>query len=331
LAALAGSAGAQSLQYNAHAATSPPSVGCGSAGNWSPAPVSIADCTKSGGCAGGANVYSWSDASSDDARLFVRTRQFLDSWYNSCGSGWHSNAVAGWAITVVFSGPPGAGTVPAPQIVVPFRATFNNTISGTYASMGAGFSIEIWFGGLSQRGGFQMGNHPVDGQTTRLGGLWDGFIYGPPTSVSFTSTGPRSMEATGHHQGAFGGPVTLGVPTSIIVNARTVMHNGDYCCGNGWQSPVADMSIEFGSAPVFVLPPGYTANSTDGRIVNNRWVNPSSCPGDWNGDGVIDFNDLLAFLNDYNAQNPRADVNGDGVIDFNDLLEYLNRYNTPCA
>jgi hypothetical protein len=55
-----------------------------------------------------------------------------------------------------------------------------------------------------------------------------------------------------------------------------------------------------------------------------------TCPGDWNGDGVIDFNDLLEYLNDYNAQNPRADLNADGIVDFNDLLEYLNLYNTSC-
>jgi hypothetical protein len=53
-------------------------------------------------------------------------------------------------------------------------------------------------------------------------------------------------------------------------------------------------------------------------------------PGDWNEDGVIDFNDLLAFLNDYNALTPCSDVNGDGAVDFNDLLEFLNRYNAGC-
>jgi len=56
----------------------------------------------------------------------------------------------------------------------------------------------------------------------------------------------------------------------------------------------------------------------------------SCCPADWNADGVVDFNDLLAFLNDYNAGDPRADVNRDGVVDFNDFLAFLNDYNTPC-
>jgi len=54
------------------------------------------------------------------------------------------------------------------------------------------------------------------------------------------------------------------------------------------------------------------------------------CPADLNCDGVVDFNDLLEYLNRYNAQLPSADLNGDGVVDFNDLLEYLNRYNTAC-
>jgi murein tripeptide amidase MpaA len=54
------------------------------------------------------------------------------------------------------------------------------------------------------------------------------------------------------------------------------------------------------------------------------------CLADWNGDGVVDFNDLLDYLNDFNAGNPRADLNGDGVVDFNDLLEFLNHYNSPC-
>jgi hypothetical protein len=53
-------------------------------------------------------------------------------------------------------------------------------------------------------------------------------------------------------------------------------------------------------------------------------------PGDWNGDGAVDFNDFLAYLNDFNGQDPRADLDGDGVIDFNDLLAFLNLFNTPC-
>jgi hypothetical protein len=54
------------------------------------------------------------------------------------------------------------------------------------------------------------------------------------------------------------------------------------------------------------------------------------CPADRNLDRAVDFNDLLAYLNEYNAQEPGADLNGDGVVDFNDLLAFLNFYNGPC-
>jgi len=54
------------------------------------------------------------------------------------------------------------------------------------------------------------------------------------------------------------------------------------------------------------------------------------CAADWNLDGVTDFNDLLSYLNDFNAGSPQADLNADGVVDFNDLLVYLNSYNAPC-
>ncbi|MBM4109638.1 MAG: choice-of-anchor B family protein [Phycisphaerae bacterium] len=57
---------------------------------------------------------------------------------------------------------------------------------------------------------------------------------------------------------------------------------------------------------------------------------PPFCPADWNGDGVVDFNDLLGFLNDFNAGSALADLNADGQVDFNDFLEFLNDYNTPC-
>lgn len=55
-----------------------------------------------------------------------------------------------------------------------------------------------------------------------------------------------------------------------------------------------------------------------------------SCRADYNGDGALDFNDFLAYMNDFNAGNPRADLNGDGVIDFNDFLDFLNAFNTGC-
>lgn len=54
------------------------------------------------------------------------------------------------------------------------------------------------------------------------------------------------------------------------------------------------------------------------------------CAPDLNGDGIVDFNDFLAFLGFYNSEDPRADFTGDGAIDFNDVLAFLNLYNQGC-
>jgi hypothetical protein len=54
------------------------------------------------------------------------------------------------------------------------------------------------------------------------------------------------------------------------------------------------------------------------------------CPADLTGDGILDFFDVSAFLNAYNAQDPVADFTGDGVLDFFDVSAFLNNYNSGC-
>ena len=56
----------------------------------------------------------------------------------------------------------------------------------------------------------------------------------------------------------------------------------------------------------------------------------AGCAGDLNGDGVLDFFDVSAFLNGYNAMDPIADFTGDGVFDFFDVSAFLGAYNAGC-
>ncbi len=59
----------------------------------------------------------------------------------------------------------------------------------------------------------------------------------------------------------------------------------------------------------------------------------ASCPGDTNGDLVVDFADLNTVLGDYNEVGAGlpGDVDGDGDVDFADLNIVLGAYNTACG
>jgi len=55
--------------------------------------------------------------------------------------------------------------------------------------------------------------------------------------------------------------------------------------------------------------------------------------GDINGDGNVDFNDLVILAQHYNspATTAQGDINGDGSDDFNDLVLLAQNYNTIAA
>ena len=54
------------------------------------------------------------------------------------------------------------------------------------------------------------------------------------------------------------------------------------------------------------------------------------CPADFNGDGVVNTLDFIAYLNAYNDGDPSADFNGDGVVNTLDFIAFLNAFNAGC-
>ena len=60
------------------------------------------------------------------------------------------------------------------------------------------------------------------------------------------------------------------------------------------------------------------------------WTVDGECPADFNGDGAVNTQDVLAFLNAWTSHDPRADFNGDGAINTQDVLAFLNAWNTIC-
>lgn len=56
----------------------------------------------------------------------------------------------------------------------------------------------------------------------------------------------------------------------------------------------------------------------------------AACPADLNGDGVLDFFDVSAFLTAFNSMDPIADLTGDGAFDFFDVSAFLSAYGSGC-
>jgi hypothetical protein len=52
------------------------------------------------------------------------------------------------------------------------------------------------------------------------------------------------------------------------------------------------------------------------------------CPPDWNGDGILNSQDFVAFLNDFVAGN--ADYNADGTTNSQDFVAFLNDFVAGC-
>ena len=85
----------------------------------------------------------------------------------------------------------------------------------------------------------------------------------------------------------------------------------------------------------FVIPPNQIIPNAEevfpalvrfaGWALDNRHA-----PGDFNVDAETNTLDVLAFLNAWNADDPRADFNNDGSTDTLDVLAFLNAWNAGC-
>jgi hypothetical protein len=49
-----------------------------------------------------------------------------------------------------------------------------------------------------------------------------------------------------------------------------------------------------------------------------------TCPGDANGDGFSDIDDILTVISMFETTDADADVNGSGFVDIDDLLQIIS-------
>lgn len=90
-----------------------------------------------------------------------------------------------------------------------------------------------------------------------------------------------------------------------------------------------------GSAGGAPLPTAFRFFSSGTAANITGWDNMSlsaidDCFADFNGDGVVDTRDVLAYLNAWNLADPTSDCDGNGLIDTRDVLCFLNLWNAGC-
>lgn len=73
--------------------------------------------------------------------------------------------------------------------------------------------------------------------------------------------------------------------------------------------------------------PGTTCDDLNGNGVADEC---ESCPPDINGDGNVNTQDVIAFLNLWVAEDDRADFDDNDLIDTRDVISFLNAWNTGC-
>jgi len=117
-------------------------------------------------------------------------------------------------------------------------------------------------------------------------------------------------------------------------DGRVFFSNGSFADGR-FYSFNADLSPRWDIA-VTNVNIGAPAIGPDGTLVicgvstNVKAYRTERCLADFNGDGTVNTQDVLAFLNAWSTGDARADINGDGVVDTRDVLAFLNLWTTGC-
>ena len=75
---------------------------------------------------------------------------------------------------------------------------------------------------------------------------------------------------------------------------------------------------------------GARNDNDNGGGSGSAYVFDIFCPADLNGDGMLNFFDVSAFLSAFAAQNPIADFNNDGLFNFFDVSAFLAAFAQGC-
>ena len=122
---------------------------------------------------------------------------------------------------------------------------------------------------------------------------------------------------------------------STWVNAKT-LGPADEFSGGGWfyhEMRIADKVNPGANFRVRFVAEDAASGSIVEAAVDEFQVfdyDCTSCVADFNGDGAVNTQDVLAFLNAWASGDTSADINGDGTVNTQDVLAYLNLWTAGC-
>ncbi len=109
----------------------------------------------------------------------------------------------------------------------------------------------------------------------------------------------------------------LAVGNSIFVNSF-VQIPADLAPGNYYIGTIVDESL------------GLETNLSNNSIADTATITVLECVPDLTGDGLVNFFDVSAFLQAFNAMDPVADFNNDGLFNFFDVSAFLAAFAAGC-
>lgn len=160
---------------------------------------------------------------------------------------------------------------------------------------------------------------------------WNVWLSGDGNWVTYSTFSPHVVEGTS--------PSGVNILVwSRQTESTTIGSVGDVGTVTDWYAAGGRMSPDGRFLCVHTGSEMFAAGDANGVIdvmLIDRGLSPA-CPGDTNGDGVVDFTDLNATLTAYNSvegdpnYNLGADIDGDGDVDFADLNVVVSAFNQSC-
>lgn len=209
----------------------------------------------------------------------------------------YPNDREGWGRVLLDSAMTFAGET---QRTALFQA-FNNTPQALVGEQSRQWTVEVTDSSVPLRAALAFFDAPAAA----------GASFAPVNDLNLSVYSPSGTEYKGNR---FSGGVSIPGGSRDAINSLEMVLIPNPAVGE-WTVKVKSEAVNVGRQ-------GYGVAVTFGG--------PPACPADYDGNGTLDFNDILEFLNHFNAMSPMAELNGDGVVDFNDMLEFLNRFNAGC-